>query len=196
MITQEQKTQIIQHIRKLGTKTICMPKARFDHWIESLLSGKYIQGKHKLASNAPGCLLDKEITLETTAFCCLGVEQFCNSGYVESRDNLPSKRYMDENLILYFDASFSLNSSPCIVFPDEKSEYIVDQGFASLINDKGASFEEIAEMLKSKFISLEEVLEELSIPYPTVTPIKMVNCKGCYSPTLVGLPCVNCKVDN
>ncbi|HET8686479.1 MAG TPA: hypothetical protein VFM18_07420 [Methanosarcina sp.] len=152
----ENTPRILNEMRKVK-KTVCMPKARFEKWVEALRSGSYLQGRSAL----------KQEIDETCSFCCLGLEQHINAGYVESGEgmingkpffnflSLPTPEYLVDNDIVYDGVDGTSTCCSPTVWKDGS--------FCSVayLNDSGVSFEEIAGILEKHFISLEEIKELL-----------------------------------
>lgn len=137
------RTGVLEAMKRLG-KTICMPQARFDNWIKALRSGSYRQ--------AEGVLHD----VDDNSFCCLGVEQHCNTHTTEN-DQLPSLGYLKKNNILYMNNG-EAGMDPKLVFEDGGPTS------AAEMNDEGFNFEDIADRLVKAFISTEDLLKEMENP--------------------------------
>lgn len=123
-------------------KTIEMTRSQWNSWDRNLRSGKIKQTR-------AGCLID-----EDGAMCCLGVLEHAIEGVVESHLGFPSPEFLKRNNIKFLDE----NGDQYEDDDEEKSPYLTG-GYAHQLNDdKGLSFKQIAQRLKSriKFIKAEK----------------------------------------
>lgn len=152
VLSEETRKKIIGVMVRLD-KTVCMPQARFDNWIKSLTSGEYKQAKNTLFQEACGP--------DHGGYCCLGVEQQCNSGLVDRKLTgepaaFPKKEYLLSNNIIYMQNGFDGCDPATSRVTQGGHQYCVSD-----LNDEGTSFEEIAQELMESFISLEDALRQV-----------------------------------
>lgn len=140
-------------------KTIRMPKALLEDWLNTLRSDEVKQGQLKLIDRLDGSM------------CCLGVLEYCAAGHKaeEVEDNsCPSMHWLDEHDV-HFTGSTALIDpaaptnegmhSPCVLLDDgcwAGLTIINDGGFASaVLPDKKVyrveprSFAEIADLIEA-----------------------------------------------
>lgn len=107
-------------------KTIEMSKELFTKWVAALRSGEIKQAKGTLINETTG------------AMCCLGVLQYVATGGQVESGGLPTCDFLQRHNIKFFNSSGIADQGPDLV----------DNGFASELNDKGVSFNEIADLLE------------------------------------------------
>jgi hypothetical protein len=120
---------------------ISMPAAMKTNWLNALRSGEYKQ--------ATGVLCREDHETGAKGFCCLGVLQQIVSGDVERYssgipDSVPSLNWLSENGIAFNGGS---QNNPVFIAYNEE---VAEQNWTSAaeLNDNGASFTEIADILE------------------------------------------------
>ena len=113
-------------------------------WIDTLHSGKYLQGKHYLKQSAG----------DATLHCCLGV--LCEL-YKESNEKIDEKNIWDSSQVKLHTFDGSTGTLPDIVKEwAGMSSHNGDLGSSSLadMNDAGISFSDIAHAISTHWMEL------------------------------------------
>lgn len=109
----------------MSDKTIFMPQAHLDAWLEGLRSGRYTQTKGTMHDNR--------------GYCCLGVLQEVIDGKVEPMMLNPTQKWLDAHHVRFLDRNGNTTGSPW--FPAIKT-------YACSANDCGMPFTKIADLIE------------------------------------------------
>lgn len=129
-------------------KTIFMDKELKDKWVAALRSGEYKQGRRKLFYGI--------------GYCCLGVLQMVADGKVEMEEKaniacpLPSKSWLDSHKVVFAQVTDEGNT---ITWFCHSPTLLPSSNFpknADALNDSGATFSEIADLIEECWAPFEE----------------------------------------